>query len=144
MRVSIAVAAAVIALSAPASATDLGSGTYAFGQRAGQIVVYDYQPGVIVRAYWTPPWQGRHYFPVTGNIPRAGRHENLNAPRRRYPPPRSFYREWATSSVFELPVADFAQRLPLAAASPAEAGAVATPKAAPPVDERFDPLPAEK
>jgi hypothetical protein len=144
MRKSIAVAAAVIALSAPASATDFGSGGYAFGQRAGQVVVFDYQPGVIVRAYWSPPWQGRHYFPVTGTIPQSGRHENLNAPRRHYRPAQSFYREWSASSVFELPVADFAQRVPLAAAPPAlNGGAVVVPDAAP-VPERFEHLPAEK
>ena len=98
MRKSIAVAAAVIALSAPASATDFGSGGYAFGQRAGQVVVFDYQPGVIVRAYWSPPWQGRHYFPVTGTIPQSGRHENLNAPRRHYRPAQSFYRRMSAEA----------------------------------------------
>ena len=144
MHKSIAVAAAVIALSAPASATDFGSDGYvAFGQRAGQVLIYDYQPGVVVRAYWAPPWQGRHYFPVTGTIPRVGRHENLNAPRRHYPPAPRFYREWWTSSVFELPVADFGRRVPLAAASPADAGAVVPPDNAPPQD-RFEHLPAEK
>ncbi|MGE4167671.1 MAG: hypothetical protein AB7E67_16950 [Xanthobacteraceae bacterium] len=113
---SFAAAAAVVALSTPGSATDFGAGGYsALGQRAGQIVVYDFQPGVLVRPYWAPPWRNRHYFPVTGTIPDSGRHEDLNAPRRRYPPAQGYYREWSSSSVFELQVVDFAQGGPLAA-----------------------------
>lgn len=137
MRKSIAVAAFLIALSAPASATDLGGGGYALGERAVQVVVYDYQPGVIVRPYWAPPWQNRRYFPVTGRIPESGRHENLNAPRRRHVPAQGYYREWSTSSVFQMPVADFSQMTPLAAAPSAVEPAVPNSNAP---QQRFEPI----
>lgn len=140
MRLSFAIATAVLALSAPASATDFGAGGYAaYGERAGQIVIYDYYPGVRVRAYWRAPWRNRHYFPTTGIIPESGRHENLNAPRLRYEPARSYYREWSTSSVFELPVADFARSVLPTAAPLAEFSEPVDPKS--PQPRRFEPLP---
>jgi hypothetical protein len=33
------------------------------GEPATPLVIYDYDPGVVVRAYWLPPWRNRHYFP---------------------------------------------------------------------------------
>ena len=39
------------------------------GHRASPIVIYDYQPGVYVRAYWRAPWRHKHYFPATGEQP---------------------------------------------------------------------------
>ena len=67
------------------SAADLangGYGTYApFVSRMEPVIVYDYEPGVIVRCYWCPPWQNRHYFPRTGKRPKVGRREVL--PTRR-------------------------------------------------------------
>lgn len=68
--------------------------------RAGQLFVYDYQPGVEVRAYWARPWQNRHYFPFTGKKPKVGRHENLSAKRPAPKPAESFYREWSTVSLY--------------------------------------------
>jgi hypothetical protein len=70
------------------------------GQRAGQLVVYDYQPGVVVRPYWEEPWRHRHYFPHTGEMPEVGRDEDLSAPRGHYKPAKTFKRHWSTSSNF--------------------------------------------
>lgn len=140
MRLGTAIVAAICAFAAPASAADFGSGGFAtFGQRAGQIVIYDDQPGVVVRAYWAPPWRNRHYFPVTGTVPDSGRHEDLAAPRRHYPPAQSFYREWWTSSVFELPAIDFAQPVPLAAAPGPDEAVPSGPEPRLP-ERRFDHL----
>lgn len=64
--------------------------------RAPQLLIYDDQPGVIVRPYWITPWGNRHYYPFTGKKPKVGRHERLNA---KYPAPKpaeSYYREWST------------------------------------------------
>ncbi len=33
------------------------------GHRAAPLIIYDYEPGVVVRAYWLPPWRHHHYFP---------------------------------------------------------------------------------
>ena len=86
-----------------ASAADLanggGYGTYApLVSRMEPVIVYDYEPGVIVRCYWCSPWQNRHYFPRTGKRPKVGRREVL--PTRRMQKPQEFYRYWSVSSVF--------------------------------------------
>ena len=78
---------------------------YASGQRAGPIVVYDNQPGIVVRAYWQSPWRNRHYFPRTGKRPKMGRAENLSAPRHHYPMAESYHRAWSTNALFPPPVA---------------------------------------
>ncbi len=99
MRVLVAVAAIAIGI-ADAGAADLGAGhtsTYVVpAQRSEQIVVYDFQEGVIVREYWRAPWAHRHYFPVTGHKPKSGRLENLAA-RGHYQPAQRFYRSWSTA-----------------------------------------------
>src|SRR5512135_2368068 len=75
------------------------SGGYsAYGQRAGQLVIYDDQPGVFVRAYWRAPWRHHHYFPATGKRPRVGRRENMSA-RSIVKPAQSYYRYWSTSEI---------------------------------------------
>jgi hypothetical protein len=98
------------ASSAVANAADVsaggpvtGYGLYAYSPRIEPLIVYDYQPGVIVRSYWLAPWQNRHYFPKTGKRPKAGRLEHVTA--RKSSSPRDFYRSWSVSSVFapELP-----------------------------------------
>jgi len=86
-----------------ASAADLatggGYGTYTPSvSRIEPVIVYDYEPGVIVRCYWCPPWQNRHYFPRTGKRPKVGRREVL--PTRLIQKPQEFYRYWSVSSVF--------------------------------------------
>jgi len=80
-----------------------GYGLYPYSPRIEPLIVYDYQPGVIVRSYWWSPWQNRHYFPKTGKRPKVGRLEHVTA--RKSSPPRDFYRSWSVSSVFapELP-----------------------------------------
>lgn len=87
------------------SGVDFG-GYYGGGVRTGQYVIYDAEPGVVVRPYWLAPWQDRHYFPRTGKKPRVGRRENLSI-RGVYKPARSFYRSWSNaayvSDVVDLP-----------------------------------------
>ena len=103
---AIAAIAVWAASSAAASAADVsaggrvggGYGPYAYSPRIEPLIVYDYQPGVIVRSYWWSPWQNRHYFPKTGKRPKVGRLERVTA--RKSSPPQDFYRSWSVSSVF--------------------------------------------
>ena len=62
---------------------------------AGQIVEWDFEPGVVVRAYWLPPYANRHYFPSSGATPQLGRKENLESSAEPKPA-KSFYREWSS------------------------------------------------
>ena len=62
---------------------------------AGQILEWDFEPGVVVRAYWLPPYANRHYFPSSGEAPRLGRKENLESSIKPAPA-KSFYREWSS------------------------------------------------
>src|SRR5262245_53841021 len=64
--------------------------------RIEPIIVYDFEPGVIVRSYWYPPWRNRHYFPRTGKRPRVGRLEIL--PKHRISKPEEYFRFWSASS----------------------------------------------
>ncbi|HEY4143011.1 MAG TPA: hypothetical protein VGM57_16445 [Pseudolabrys sp.] len=77
---------------------------YVIGERAGPVVVYDYQPGVVVRAYWQSPWRNHHYYPSTGKRPKVGRAENLSAPRPHYRMAESYHRAWSTNALFPPPV----------------------------------------
>jgi hypothetical protein len=107
MRVLIAASALVLCVAGmtAARAADLPfdsaqtSRSYAIGQRSGPIIVYDYRPGVVVRAYWQSPWRNRHYYPRTGERPGVGRAEDLSAPREHYVPAATFYRAWSTMSL---------------------------------------------
>jgi hypothetical protein len=123
MRVLVAVALIALGIASvtAASAADLPSvrsdgystRASAFGHRASPLVVYDYQPGVIVRAYWLAPWRHRHYFPVTGVKPEIGRDEDLSANTGGAPEPaETFQRYWSTSSAF-MPEAPRASAQPL-------------------------------
>jgi hypothetical protein len=95
------VASAAAADLPPVSAErNVGLHYAAHGRRAGPIVIYDYQPGVVVRAYWMAPWRHRHYFPATGEQPIAGRDEDLSARGEATEPAESFSRTWTTSSAF--------------------------------------------
>jgi hypothetical protein len=85
---------------APANAGHARKHQFVFGRHAYPIVVYDYEPGVIVRAYWFAPWRNRHYFPTTGTAPDSGRLEDLSAPRETPEPAETFQRSWSTSSAF--------------------------------------------
>ena len=68
-----------------ANAADLSNGNNAasfyttYGARMEPVVIYDDQPGVIVRTYWSMPWGNRHYFPRTGKRPKSGRLEHISA-----------------------------------------------------------------
>jgi hypothetical protein len=90
----------LIAGIAPTSATDLRE-LPSIDLRAIQLVIYDYQPGVTMRAYWLPPWRDRHYFPKTGKKPKLGRVEHFSVNPGRAPvPAKSFHRAWSTSAAF--------------------------------------------
>jgi len=100
------VAVVIIAAAGAACAADyvVGRSGYVIGgARAPQLLIYDDEPGVYVRAYWSTPWQGRHYYPFTGKKPKVGRHERLSDVRPAPPPAESFYREWSTISLFPPP-----------------------------------------
>jgi hypothetical protein len=89
---------------AAANAADLAGGGLSGGYgtpyavRMEPVIVYDYEPGVIVRSYWYPPLDNRHYFPRTGRRPRVGRLEHW--PARHISKPQEYYRYWSASSVF--------------------------------------------
>jgi hypothetical protein len=76
------------------------NGYVAGGVRAPQMLVYDNEPGVYVRAYWSAPWQNRHYYPFTGKKPKVGRLERLSDVRPAPTPAEPFYREWSTISLY--------------------------------------------
>ena len=104
IRLSIAVILSVVGALA-ANAADLSdgqsvgvSGYTAYAFRAEPVIIYDYQPGVIVRTYWDVPWNNRHYFPKTGHRPKSGRLEHI--PKHRVSRAEDFFRIWATSSRF--------------------------------------------
>jgi hypothetical protein len=63
------------------------------GEPATPIIVYDYDPGVVVRAYWLPPWRGRHYFPF-------GRDKVVKKHAGRPRPAQSFWRYWSNDGAF--------------------------------------------
>lgn len=69
-----------------------------FGARIEPVIIYDFEPGVIVRSYWYPPWDNRHYFPKTGRRPKVGRRESIA--KHRASGSRDYYRFWSVSSVF--------------------------------------------
>jgi hypothetical protein len=96
---SVAGVSAAVAADLPFDGGSQTLGSYAIGQRSGPIVIYDYQPGVVVRAYWQSPWRNRHYYPRTGEKPEVGRDEDLSAPYERYVPAPAFYRSWSTMSL---------------------------------------------
>lgn len=90
-----------------AHAADLSSGNNtgfndysAYGARMEPIVIYDDQPGVIVRTYWSIPWANRHYFPRTGKRPGMGRVEHISArPNARA---ENYFRLWTASSGYPI------------------------------------------
>ncbi len=80
------------------SIDDNYGGYSSFGGRMEPLIVYDFEPGVIVRTYWYPPWQNRHYFPTTGRRPKVGRREHI--PAGHISKAQEYYRSWSVSSVF--------------------------------------------
>jgi hypothetical protein len=100
------VGAATVAL---ATAADIASGLSvgsnngyysAYGTRIEPVVIYDTEPGVIVRSYWYAPWANRHYFPKTGRRPKTGRVEHLTA--RHNSKAENYFRLWTASSGFPI------------------------------------------
>jgi hypothetical protein len=105
MRGRIAGAILLGVVSLPANAADLSYGANVTGgysvfspyvARIEPVIVYDFEPVVIVRSYWYPPWRNRHYFPRTGKRPRVGRFEIL--PKHRVSKPEEYFRFWSASS----------------------------------------------
>jgi hypothetical protein len=83
----------------PVGRSVAGYDVYApYSARIEPVIVYDYEPGVIVRSYWWDPWQNRHYFPKTGKRPKVGRLEHM--PPRKSSKPEDYFRVWSVSSVF--------------------------------------------
>lgn len=102
MRVLFAIAVIALGIAdASAADMDMGHGYFAVGQRSAPLVIYDDQPGVLVRAYWQAPWRHHHYFPATGKRPRIGRYENLAAVGRPSKPAQTFRRSWSNAWAFE-------------------------------------------
>lgn len=65
------------------------------GRRAAPTVIYDFEPGTVIRAYWLPPWRDRHYFPSGGEMRRVAHRERCSCRHPR--PAETFYRSWSTS-----------------------------------------------
>lgn len=90
----------------PAGEIEAGQMHYAGGSfdgvRAGEVLIYDDQPGVIRRAWWLAPWRHRHYFPARGERPVLGRLEDLSA-RSEVHPAKTFYRSWSNVALFVPP-----------------------------------------
>jgi hypothetical protein len=95
---SVAVAADGPAGGAAVGPVPDGLHTSPYLARIEPLIVYDYQPGVIVRSYWLPPFENRHYFPKTGKRPKVGRHEHKTSGRDATA--QDYFRAWGVSSVF--------------------------------------------
>lgn len=104
MRVFLPLAGLLLAGAAQAAdlppVRDMPLAAPVLGARVAPLVITDYQPGVVVRAYWIAPWRHRHYFPATGEAPEVGRDEDLSPVRVPPDPAESFERHWSTSSAF--------------------------------------------
>jgi hypothetical protein len=100
--VAICLAGSAAAADGPVGPSVAGYGVYApapyYSPRIEPMIVYDYEPGVIVRSYWWAPWQNRHYFPKTGKRPKVGRLEHM--PPRKNSKAEDYFRAWSVSSVF--------------------------------------------
>jgi len=96
------VAARAADLPAERAARDVFTHHVPLGSRVGPIVIYDFQPGVVVRAYWASPWRHRHYFPFGATKQDADAEPADDGPPQ---PAESFERYWSTSQTFirELP-----------------------------------------
>ncbi len=102
MRAVTLIAGVLLAATSAAQAADMppdaiGLHYPALGRRVAPLVIYDYEPGVVVRAYWIAPWRHRHYFPTTGEAPEIGRDEDLSATGAPPEPAEGFAREWSNA-----------------------------------------------
>jgi hypothetical protein len=91
--VSASLIVAASLLSVPARAADFAA-VWAGAVHAEPFVVYDYEPGIVVRTYWLPPWGGRHYFPSGGKTPVVGRREHI--PPTPVSGKRNYHRDWSS------------------------------------------------
>jgi hypothetical protein len=102
VSIVIAVASVVAANAADilgSRSVDGGDGVYStFSARIEPLIVYDFEPGVIVRSCWYAPWQNRHYFPRTGQRPKVGRREHISA--HGVSKAEDYFHYWSVSSVF--------------------------------------------
>lgn len=69
----------------------------AIAARVAPLVIYQYEPGIAVRAYWLPPWRHRHYFPHGIKSPRFDDDAEVNAPSQ---PAEAYQRSWSNASAF--------------------------------------------
>lgn len=106
-KVCFSAALALLGSMSAAHAADLGGtgpnehrriGVY--GVPSEPMIIYDTEPGTYVRAYFLPPWRGRHYFPASGEAPRYGRDENLNADYEMPEKAESYYRSWSNADAY--------------------------------------------
>ncbi len=66
------------------------------GEPAAPLIVYDYEPGVTMRAYWLPPWRNRHYFPFHGKIGKQRATHHGGRPK----PAETYWRYWSNDGAF--------------------------------------------
>ena len=66
------------------------------GEPAPPVIVYGYEPGVTIRAYWLPPWRNRHYFPFHGKI----RKKRATSYHGRPKPAETYWRYWSNDGAF--------------------------------------------
>jgi hypothetical protein len=90
-----------------------------YAERSSPSLVYDFEPGVIARAYWLPPWRHRHYFPFGADRVAAHR-----LPRRAPRPAETFERYWSADSF----LGDFPPLAPPGAIPPGAAPPPLPPK----------------
>ncbi len=78
-------------------------GGYGGGETAAPVIVFGYEPGVTIRAYWLPPWRNRHYFPFHGNLKKRRATSYQGRPK----PAETYWRYWSNDGAFlhELPPA---------------------------------------
>ncbi len=74
------------------------AGGFQYAERAEMLLVYDNEPGTLVRAYWSEPWRQHHYFPATGRLPKVGRDEHLNVNGVPPRPAKTFNRHWSNAA----------------------------------------------
>ena len=110
MRAFIAIAILVFGAAGitGARAADLPAGGGARGQGysldysvvggpAAPLIIYDYEPGITIRAYWLPPWRNRHYFPFHGKL---GKRHATASPAVRPKPAQTYWRYWSNDGAF--------------------------------------------
>ena len=105
MRVLVAIAILVLGVAAASAAdVDVVQRGHATIRRPllirsagppGKSVIYDWEPGVVVRAYWLPPWRDRHYFPFGHDRRIVQACMRLGCARGRH---RNFQRYWSNAS----------------------------------------------